>query len=127
MLGKVKKMFEHPHGKKTSNEARPSLIWCPGCGKQGLPNCRVCRGEFDKEAREANLAAFLRRKAFADTEITALIGHIEYASPHVRQMLAETLSKVLANEFEAANKGKWTGDVALGLAAGSLFGDILDR
>ena len=125
MLGKFKKMLSHPLG-ETSKEARQSLTWCPECGKRGLQNCRACRGASSKQEREANIAAFLRRRAFADTEIMALIGHIEYGSPRVRQMLTRTLSKVLASEFAAANKGNWTGDMALGIAAGSLLGDIVD-
>ena len=85
----------------------------------------ACRGELSSDARNSNIEAFKRRRAFADHEITALNGHIRFASPAVKKQFAETLTGLMAAEFKAANNGKWTGDVAIGLTAGQILGDIV--
>ena len=101
----------------------PTAPWCPGCGAQGSANCLVCRGETDPGARQANLEAFNQRRQFADREVTALVGHLEYASPRVKAMARESLCRLLAEDFRAASGGKWRGDFAFGAVVGSMFLD----
>ena len=82
---------------------------------------------MDPGARQANLEAFHQRRQFADREITALVGHLEYASPGVRTMARESLCRLLAEDFSAASGGKWRGDAAFGAVVGmSLFDFIGD-
>lgn len=105
MLKKIKKMLNtHKRRPDLLRNARLSMTWCPECGKESRVNCKACRGEVSPQARETAIANYQRRQAFANSEIAALIGHIEYASPEVRRYLAFALSKALAPEFEAARK-----------------------
>lgn len=126
MLGKIKQNLHHPssQGSKGPPRTRQSLSWCPLCGKEGRPNCLACQGELSSETRRSKIETFKRRRSLADQEITALNEHLMFASPAVRKQFAEALSELLVDEFRTANSGKWKGELALGLTAGQILGDI---
>ena len=128
MLKMIRKVLRHPYSReyKKYKEARASLSWCPECGRGCRPYCLACKGETSLEIRNSNIDNFMRRRKFADHEILVLNGHLKYASPATRELFAETLPGILAAQFQAANKGRWTGDVALGLTAGHLVSGIME-
>ena len=125
MMQRIRQVFDRPK----SSVRRPSptsISWCPSCGTQALSTCGACLGEFSPQQRELNIRRFTSRRDFADSEIRKLIGHLSYASPSARKDFRIALTSLLAEDFRAANSGKWTGDVALGLAAGHVFGSLFD-
>ena len=127
MIGRLLRSYRKS---KAAEEERKQLLAeltdCPKCGKEAKVSCIVCKGETSPEARQANILAFRKRQEFADREVMALVGQLRFASPAVQTELRNVLRGVLAKDFAEANKGKWTGDVALGLGVGNLFNSIQD-
>ena len=125
MIGRLLRSYRKS---KEAEEERKQLLaglpYCPRCGKDARTGCIVCRGETSPEARKANILAFRKRQEFADREVMALVGHLRFASPVVQAEFLNVLRGLLAADFAEANKGKWTGDVALGLGVGNLFNSI---
>ena len=128
MLNKIREALRHPYSPeyKKYKEARASRSWCPQCGRECRPYCLACNGETSLEIRNSNIDNFMRMQKLADHEILVLNGHLKYASPATRELFAETLTGILAAQSQAANKGRWTGNVALGLTAGYLVSGIME-
>lgn len=128
MLGKVRKWLrgaERTFQNEAQRRAASGLSPCPMCWYHAPPNCLACRGELSETVRKSNIEAFLRRRAFADREVTAVIGHLRYASPAVREDFRRLVAGILASDFAAANRGKWQGSAALGVSAGMAVGSFL--
>lgn len=87
------------------------------------PNSRVLplhnRPQDELPGRtEANLITFDQKVAAADAAAINILATLRFASPKLQEEFRSTLSQLLAKDFKEANSGKWTGDVALGMAIG---------
>ena len=120
----IRSYRERSNARKRGGEAFEGS--CPLCGNQCLLDCMACKGAQSEQLLQANVQAFVKRREFANSEIMALLGHLRYASPQVRNDFRSELCAILAADFAAANRGKWTGDVALGLSVGHVVGSMFE-
>ena len=90
----------------------------------GLSGLR--EGAVSEHLLQANVDALRKRRDFANREIMVLFGHLRYASPQVQNDFRTELRGIFAEDFAAANRGKWTGNVALGMATGHALGSMFE-
>ena len=123
MFNWAKKQFTNWKGLNSARLHVPPLPPCSRCGapESQTPGCYRCitaRKTNSPEEREANLIAFDQKVAAADVAAINILATLRFASPKLQEEFRSTLSQLLAKDFKEANSGKWTGDVALGMAIG---------
>ena len=119
MLHRLKKAWNQSLNQPRKTPPPPEG-WCPICGHKRLPNCVACRGAGSQPALDNNLNAFNSRRAFADSEVMAVIGHLRYASPAVQQEFRILLGQLLADDHSHG-----IANVTLGMAAANTIGDTI--